>query len=37
LAGTTRPTANGVVRALQDEALVKLARGHLTILDAEAI
>ena len=37
LAGTTRPTANGVVRALQDEALVKLARGRLTILDAEAI
>lgn len=37
LAGTTRPTANGVVRALQDEGLLRLARGRLEVLDPDAI
>jgi CRP/FNR family cyclic AMP-dependent transcriptional regulator len=37
LAGTTRPTANGVVRALQDDGLVQLARGRLKVLDPDSI
>ncbi len=32
LAGTTRPTANGIVRAMQDEGLVQLSRGRLKVL-----
>lgn len=37
LAGTTRPTANGVVRAMQDRGLVKLSRGRLKVLDPDGI
>lgn len=33
LAGTTRPTANTVLRELQDAGLLELARGRITLLD----
>lgn len=37
LAGTTRPTANGIVRGLQDDGVLALARGRLHIIDADRI
>lgn len=33
LAGTTRPTVNGIVRALEDEGVLALSRGKLKLLD----
>ena len=33
LAGTTRPTVNGIVRALEDDSALKVSRGRLSILD----
>jgi CRP/FNR family transcriptional regulator, cyclic AMP receptor protein len=37
LAGTTRPTANRVLRAAQDAGSLRLARGRIEILDIAAI
>lgn len=37
LAGTTRPTANGIVRSLQDDGVVELARGRLKVVDPDAL
>ena len=37
LAGTTRPTANGVVRTMQDDGLVQLSRGRLKVLEPDLI
>ena len=37
LAGTTRPTANGIVRTMQDEGLVQLSRGRLKVLEPDLI
>jgi CRP-like cAMP-binding protein len=37
LAGTTRPTANRVLRAAQDAGALRLARGRIEIIDAELI
>lgn len=33
LAGTTRPTANQVLRRLEDERLISLARGRIVVMD----
>ncbi|MEW1952878.1 Crp/Fnr family transcriptional regulator [Terrabacter sp. NPDC080008] len=37
LAGVTRPTANRVLRRLEDDGVVALDRGRLTVLDAAAL
>ena len=37
MAGTTRPTANRVLRQLEDEGIVALRRGTLQVLDAAAL
>ncbi|MEM7323214.1 MAG: Crp/Fnr family transcriptional regulator [Actinomycetota bacterium] len=37
LAGTTRPTTNGVLRALQDARVLELGRGRVVILRPEAL
>lgn len=37
MAGTTRPTANRVLRAAEEEGLIELARGRITIVDREAL
>ena len=37
LAGTTRPTVNSIVRGLEDDGAVELARGRLRLLDVDAI
>jgi CRP/FNR family transcriptional regulator, cyclic AMP receptor protein len=37
LAGTTRPTVNTLLRKLQDEGVVALTRGRITILNAVAL
>ena len=34
---TTRPTANGVVRTMQDDGLVQLSRGRLKVLEPDLI
>lgn len=37
MAGTTRPTANGVLRQLVADGLLHLGRGRLQVLDREAL
>jgi CRP/FNR family transcriptional regulator, cyclic AMP receptor protein len=37
LAGTTRPTANRVLRAGEEEGLVRLARGRIEVHDLRAL
>ncbi len=37
MAGTARPTANRVLRALESDGLVRVGRGRITVLDAEAL
>lgn len=37
LAGTTRPTANRVLRKVESEGLVKLGRGRIELLDPDAL
>lgn len=37
LVGTARPTANQALRALQDEGLIEITRGRITVLDGPAL
>jgi CRP-like cAMP-binding protein len=37
MAGTTRPTANRVLKALEDDGVITMGRGRLTIIDAAAL
>jgi CRP-like cAMP-binding protein len=37
MAGTTRPTANRMLTSTQEEGLVSLGRGRVTVLDREAL
>ena len=37
MAGTTRPTANRILRKLQDSGVVALRKGHIRILDVESL
>lgn len=37
LAGTTRPTANQVLRRLEDERLISLARGRIVVMDVAGL
>ena len=37
MAGTTRPTANGVLRALEADGVVQLRRGRIEVLDRDAL
>lgn len=37
MAGTTRPTVNRVLRSLEDEGAVRLARGRIEVLDVEIL
>lgn len=37
LAGTTRPTTNGVLKALQDDAVLELKRGRIVVIDPDAL
>lgn len=37
MAGTTRPTANGVLRGLVADGILRLARGRLEVLDRAAL
>ena len=37
LAGTTRPTANRVLRAAETAGVLKVARGRIEVLDAAAV
>lgn len=37
LAGTTRPTANRVVRGLEDDGIVAVSRGRIAVIDLEAL
>lgn len=37
LAGTTRPTVNGVLRGLQDAGTIALGRGRVEVLDVAAL
>lgn len=37
LAGTTRPTTNGVLQALQDQGVLELGRGRVVILEPTAL
>src|SRR3954451_3732991 len=37
LAGTTRPTVNALLRALQDVGTIALSRGRIEVLDADAL
>ncbi len=37
MAGTTRPTVNTVLRALQDQGLLRLARGRIEVLDVTGL
>lgn len=37
MAGTTRPTANRILRKLQDSGLITLRKGHIQILDVESL
>jgi DNA-binding IclR family transcriptional regulator len=37
LSGASRPTTNRYLRRLEEEGLVRLNRGHVTVLDVEAL
>jgi CRP/FNR family transcriptional regulator, cyclic AMP receptor protein len=37
MAGTTRPTANRVLKSLEDDGIVRLGRGRTTILDPRGL
>jgi CRP-like cAMP-binding protein len=37
MAGTTRPTANGVLRGLEQDGVVALRRGRIQVLDHDAL
>ena len=37
MAGTTRATANGVLRTLEDRGLLALRRGRISVLDPAAL
>lgn len=37
MAGTTRPTANRVLRAMEDAGALRLARGRIEVLDVQAL
>lgn len=37
MAGTTRPTANRVLKSLEDDGVIQLGRGRTVVLDAAAI
>jgi CRP/FNR family transcriptional regulator, cyclic AMP receptor protein len=37
MAGVTRPTANRVLRRLEDAGIVRLGRGHIAVLDPAAL
>lgn len=37
LAGTTRPTTNGVLQHLQEEGILALRRGRIAVLDADRL
>jgi CRP-like cAMP-binding protein len=37
MAGTTRPTANRVLKALEDDGVITMGRGRLTIVDPAAL
>ncbi len=37
MAGTTRPTVNRVLRRLEDDGVVALRRGHVTVVDVVAL
>ena len=37
MAGVSRPTANRVLRHLEDEGVVRLGRRHITIADLETL
>jgi CRP-like cAMP-binding protein len=37
LAGTTRPTTNGVLQSLQDAGVLELRRGRIVLLDPDAL
>ncbi len=37
LAGTTRPTANGILRELQDAGALELTRGKVRLVDLQAL
>jgi len=37
LAGTTRPTANRVIRAAEAAGMVRLGRGKVEIVDADGL
>ncbi len=37
LAGSTRPTANRVLRSLEDTGVITLARGQITVVDIAAL
>ena len=37
LAGTTRPTTNGVLQSLQEAGLLELRRGRIVLFDPDAL
>ena len=37
MAGTTRPTANRILRKLQDSGVIALRKGHVQIIDVESL
>jgi CRP-like cAMP-binding protein len=37
MAGTTRPTANGVLRGLVEDGILRLSRGRLEVLDRDTL
>ena len=37
LSGASRPTTNRYLRRLEEDGLVRLNRGHVTVLDVEAL
>jgi len=37
MAGTARPTANRVLRALESDRLIRVGRGRITVLDADGL
>jgi CRP-like cAMP-binding protein len=37
MAGTTRPTANRVLKSVEEAGVIALRRGHITVLDPDAL